>query len=72
MDAKTPDRDTQWYQKVFEIYSGVSQNPSIRLIYAELGEPTSGLEPLTCSLRVRNSGLQGMAAACYGLQNPHI
>jgi hypothetical protein len=35
-------------------------------------EPTSGLEPLTCSLRVRNTGVQGIAAACYGLQNPLI
>ena len=37
--------------------------------FYKIREPTSGLEPLTCSLRVRNSGLQGIAAACYGLQN---
>jgi len=35
MDAKTRDRDTKWCQKVLEIYSGASQSPSIRLIYAD-------------------------------------
>ena len=31
---------------------------------AENGEPTSGLEPLTCSLRVIHQALQGCAAGC--------
>jgi hypothetical protein len=35
-----------------------------RLIYAESGEPTSGLEPLTCSLRVIHQALQGVAGGC--------
>jgi hypothetical protein len=30
----------------------------------ERGEPTSGLEPLTCSLRVIGHALQGCAQAC--------
>ena len=37
---------------------------SIRLIYADCEEPTSGLEPLTCSLRVIIQALQGFARAC--------
>jgi hypothetical protein len=32
----------------------------------------SGLEPLSCSLRVRNRALPGIAAAYYRLQNPLI
>jgi hypothetical protein len=31
---------------------------------AESGEPTSGLEPLTCSLRVITHALQGVARGC--------
>jgi hypothetical protein len=31
----------------------------------ERGEPTSGLEPLTCSLRVCGHVLQGIAIAAY-------
>ena len=31
---------------------------------AEKGEPTSGLEPLTCSLRVIHHALQGCAGDC--------
>ena len=42
--------------------------PEIRLIYADSGEPTSGLEPLTCSLRVIHQAFQGCAADC----NPRI
>jgi hypothetical protein len=38
--------------------------PSIRLIYTESREPTSGLEPLTCSLRVIAHALQGVAEGC--------
>src|SRR5918996_3124836 len=38
--------------------------PEIRLIYAESGEPTSGLEPLTCSLRVITQALQRFARGC--------
>ena len=30
----------------------------------EKGEPTSGLEPLSCSLRVIHQALQGCAQAC--------
>ena len=30
----------------------------------ERGEPTSGLEPLTCALRVIGHALQGCAEAC--------
>src|ERR687890_2523259 len=30
----------------------------------KLGEPTSGLEPLTCSLRVITQALQGVAEDC--------
>jgi hypothetical protein len=36
----------------------------IRLIYANCEEPTSGLEPLTCSLRVISQVSQGLAQAC--------
>jgi hypothetical protein len=35
-----------------------------RLIYADQREPTSGLEPLTCSLRVIHQVLQGFAGVC--------
>src|SRR5215211_8172884 len=38
--------------------------PAIRLIYTEWGEPTSGLEPLTCSLRVMHQALRGVAQGC--------
>src|SRR5215210_2347416 len=41
-----------------------SQSPSIQLRQAESGEPTSGLEPLTCSLRVIHQALQGLAEGC--------
>ena len=34
------------------------------LIYADSREPTSGLEPLTCSLRVISQALQGLARGC--------
>jgi hypothetical protein len=37
---------------------------SIALIYAESREPTSGLEPLSCSLRVIGQALQGCAEGC--------
>src|SRR5215210_3520885 len=37
---------------------------SIALIYAESREPTSGLEPLTCSLRVITQALQRYAGGC--------
>jgi hypothetical protein len=33
-------------------------------LYMAKREPTSGLEPLTCSLRVINHALQGVAQAC--------
>jgi hypothetical protein len=33
----------------------------IPLIYGQNREPTSGLEPLSCSLRVINQALQGFA-----------
>src|SRR5215212_7030181 len=36
----------------------------IQLIYADSGEPTSGLEPLTCSLRVIHQALLGVARGC--------
>src|SRR5829696_6902797 len=41
-----------------------SHTRSIRLIQADCGEPTSGLEPLTCSLRVIGHALQGCAGGC--------
>src|SRR5215203_4764103 len=44
-----------------------SQSPSIQLRQAESGEPTSGLEPLTCSLRVIHHTLQGCAVDCKTL-----
>jgi hypothetical protein len=44
--------------------AGFSPDRSIRLIYADSGEPTSGLEPLTCSLRVIHQALQGLARDC--------
>jgi hypothetical protein len=37
---------------------------SIRLIYGQRREPTSGLEPLTCSLRVCGQWLLGVARIC--------
>ena len=37
---------------------------SIRLIYTDSREPTSGLEPLTCLLRVITQVLQGCAEGC--------
>src|SRR5215203_7360418 len=36
----------------------------IQLIYADSGEPTSGLEPLTCSLRMISQALQWCAQEC--------
>ncbi len=36
----------------------------IRLRYAEKREPTSGLEPLTCSLRVSQQALLLFAEVC--------
>jgi len=46
------------------IVSEGSFTSSIALIYADLREPTSGLEPLTCSLRVISQALQGYAQGC--------
>jgi hypothetical protein len=36
----------------------------IPFTYRDCGEPTSGLEPLSCSLRVIHQALQGVAEAC--------
>jgi len=46
------------------IVSEGSFTSSIALIYADLREPTSGLEPLTCSLRVIGHVLLGVARVC--------
>jgi hypothetical protein len=35
-------------------------------------EPTSELEPLSCSLRVTIHALLGVAGACRGVPTPHI
>jgi hypothetical protein len=43
---------------------GASIDSTIRLIKAESREPTSGLEPLTCSLRVIHQALQRFAGGC--------
>jgi hypothetical protein len=43
----------RWCQEVVRSELKGFHISSIRLIYAGLREPTSGLEPLTCSLRVR-------------------
>ena len=37
---------------------------AVTMLSAEYEEPTSGLEPLTCSLRVISQVLQGFARAC--------
>jgi hypothetical protein len=55
----------QWYQSPLGVVPRKSTLETIWLIYADSGERTSGLEPLTCSLRVRNRRLPGIAAACY-------
>src|SRR5215218_9849858 len=44
--------------------SGLFPFSSIRHIYRQNTEPTSGLEPLTCSLRVISQVLQGYAQGC--------
>ena len=41
--------------------SGASPIPRIPFTYRDYGEPTSGLEPLTCSLRVIHRALHGYA-----------
>jgi hypothetical protein len=54
----------QWYQSPVGVVPRKSTLETIWLIYGDSGEPTSGLEPLTCSLRVITQALQGCAVDC--------
>src|SRR5215212_7941222 len=45
-------------------YSLMSRTIEAEILPTEMREPTSGLEPLTCSLRVIGQALQGFAVAC--------
>ncbi len=54
----------EWCQKPLADEPRALKIPRIQLGEAGLGEPTSGLEPLTCSLRVIHQALQGVARAC--------
>ena len=45
-------------------FTGIPVTPRIFLPIARKEEPTSGLEPLTCSLRVIHQALQGFARGC--------
>jgi hypothetical protein len=56
--------DAQWCQKAHGGEPWASPVPSIPLIYGQKREPTSGLEPLACSLRVIGQELQEFAEAC--------
>jgi hypothetical protein len=65
MQLKRPASScSQWYQNPLGATPRELTFLSIRLIYAESGEPTSGLEPLTCSLRVIGHVLRGFAQEC--------
>jgi hypothetical protein len=54
----------EWCQKPLADEPRALKIPRIQLGEAELGEPTSGLEPLSCSLRVIIHMLQGFARGC--------
>jgi hypothetical protein len=54
----------EWWQKDYVGKPVRFPFPVSRLTYADCGEPTSGLEPLNCSLRVIAQALQGFAGDC--------
>ena len=54
----------EWYQNPLNVAPRGLTLQSIRLIYAGSREPASGLEPLSCSLRVIIHALHGFARAC--------
>ncbi len=53
-----------FFRKSPDATPSLTSIPHIRLIYGKNKEPTSGLEPLTCSLRVIHQVLQGFARDC--------
>ena len=64
------DQHSWPYVGVLMVYTNPSSSPLItstahfRPVYADSGEPTSGLEPLTCSLRVCGLPLLWVAQGC--------
>jgi hypothetical protein len=62
----------EWYQNPLNVAPRGLTLQSIRLIYAGSREPTSGLEPPTCSLRVIIHALHGFARACKSKGFPHL
>ena|SRR5215208_1706880 len=62
--ALSTRRICEWYQRALNVEMGALLIPSIPLIYADWREPTSGLEPLYCSLRVIGHTLQWFAQGC--------
>jgi hypothetical protein len=54
---------SDWCQRVESVTPFLMSFTSYLQI-AENKDPTSGLEPLTCSLRVCGQSLQGVARAC--------
>jgi hypothetical protein len=60
----------QWYQSPLGVVPRKSTLETIWLIYADSGEPTNGLEPLT--LAPATSDPSGVAGVCRRLQMPHI
>jgi hypothetical protein len=55
---------SEWYQKGFGLHQQRIMVLTFYLQIARKREPTSGLEPLTCSLRVIRHVLRGIARAC--------
>jgi hypothetical protein len=53
---------SKWCQEGPSLSRGLSPISIIRLIHGKNKEPTSGLEPLTCSLRVSHSIAEGAAS----------
>jgi hypothetical protein len=60
----------QWYQSPLGVVPRKSTLETIWLIYADSGEPTSGLQPLTPA--PATSDPSGVAGVCRRLQMPHI
>jgi hypothetical protein len=60
----SPLRGSEWCQKGFSSRRQGIMALTIYLQNSTFSEPTSGLEPLTCSLRVMHHALQGFAQAC--------
>jgi hypothetical protein len=61
---KALNQSLSGFKKLSTINKRLPAFRELRLSKPILREPTSGLEPLTCSLRVIHQALQGLAQGC--------